>query len=249
MKITAKTGSGGATPTLTVANEDSSSLSLSAPSTNTEMGLYFYDSQGSSIHGLGNLCDPGNPVNWGTTAYFGDINRSTAGNDFWVPQSIDAAGAPVDVVAHIQTLLDKIDEFASDDADGDSHDSTIYALSGYDNWRSIGNQLSKDQRTFAKPETVEGGYTGVRYERAVFVRDRDAPATKIRFFNPQTCYRYMPEDIGPITITGSMWSQVSNLAGDGRVNDAYIMRLRTYQQIYAVLCNGNGSIYGLDATR
>lgn len=252
-RVTAKSNSKGTAPTVTLVSASTgASPDLSAIDSN--YGLYFYDSQGASIIGLGMSCSASNPSNWGSaTSFYGGIDRSDTDNAFWAAYELDASSKNIDIRNHVQRILDNLNQLAGDDVDSDQNDGLL-GFTGYDSYRSIGNALSADQRTVYKPEQIKGkselsgGYDSIAYERLKVVYDRYAPFRELRVQNPKTIYRKLIQDVKPIDTGGSVWRQLSNLDGDGRDNDVWTMTFRTYQLVASNLCNGNGRVKNIAAT-
>ena len=240
--VTAKSNSLSTSPTLTVANKDGSSLSLSTGS--SSYGVYFYDSQGYSMIGIEGYCGEANPADWGsTTRYYGDIDRTTTGNEFWKGYTLNAGSVAIDVVDHLQVALDKIHERAGADNGGDDK---LLGVCRYGNFRSVGNQLSKDQRTDGRPQTVTGGYEAVQYENLILVLDRDCDKSVLRIVNPKTKFRYVVRDWFWDDRTGAIWKEMTN-STDSRPTDDFRAKMFSRQQMLSVRNTSDAEITALSA--
>lgn len=209
--------------------------------------LYPYDSIGEAVNGLEIICDSANPTTWGGSGNFGDIDRGSTAGAFWKAQQInadDTGTTTFNIQDHIQPMHDKLDEFAEELA------QTWMAFLRYDNWNLLGNQMTRDQRTEGgQRKALKGGWEGLEYGPTMFVRDKDAPASEVRWIAPSTVYRYIANQWYWDTMTGSMWEIVKSTAGRANRNTrVYRTTMFTDQQTLCAQCVSNGRLINLDST-
>lgn len=247
------------TNVITVAREDGTAVTLTGQT--SVDAIYPYDSQGKAMNGFGIMCSTANPTDYGSsTAYFGTVDR--AANPWWQGNgfsALDSSGntQAFDMFRDLQPAIDGIEKRAQEflDAksvtDNNGNDFTVrwYAFTGRQNWRALGNQMKRDQRTDGGSNSnvsLKGGWKGIDYEGCVFVVDNDAPPSKIRMMHFASIKRY---DVRPVywdDRTGAIW--IRKTASDGRDADIFKAYMLYRGQMIAVQCLTHGEITGLSAT-
>lgn len=226
--------------TITVLNEDGSTPTLSTAATD---GVYTFDTQGETVNGVGILCSNSNPTNWGsTTAYLGNRNRTT--NTDWRGQVIAAANTgstTFNVDDHVQPMIDAIDEASPDP------NVKLLAFVRYDNWHNIARPLLRDQQT-GRMVKLKQGYDGIEYQNVVFVLDRLAPKTAVRFVDVNACYRYVLMDDYWDDTQGSIWRQTNHVVS-GRRTQVFLADIIGMQEMVFSRCCTSGQVTGLTANR
>ncbi len=230
------------TSTTIVVEYEDGTIPAASAWTDTNDRLYRFDQQGEDINGLSIICSNANPTNWGSgSPTYGNINRST--NEFWQGYSLAATATgstTFNIEDHVQPVLDTVNRRAPEEVD-------LVAFVRYDNWRAIGNQLSRDQRTNGRPQTLTGGWKGIQYENCMFVRDRDCPATVVRFADVGAIYRFIAREWYWDDTTGSIWA-ITTHPVNGRRRRVYRADMHTVQQVCTSRCVGMAQVTALSAS-
>jgi hypothetical protein len=228
-----------AAPTITVLNEDGTIPTLTGVT--SSFGVYIRDAQGHSLFGLGVMCVPGNPSDYGTAAFFGGIDRTTF--PFWNPAEVDAAVGGVNQVVsiqkHVQPLLSRIDK-----ACGAKFGGKLLGFCGYDVWYGLANSMGRNQRTDYVMK-LKGGYDAIQYNQLYVAIDFMAPVNTLRAVSPRTTYRYIMDEWFWEDETGSIMERV--YGATGRPTNVFRLNMLSRQQFVSVQCKSNGSIKNLAA--
>lgn len=235
----------------TVLNEDGTTPTLTNPG-DTTYGVYRWGAQALAPWGFANLVGQSNPTDMGSDSspiYFGGVDRDVvAGNWARASDPVDALGGSIEIGNHIEVMIDNIMRNAGDFLPKASDGEIWDVFLGYQNWRTIGAALKADQRTAPNYVKLRGGWQGMEYEGAMFVKDVDAPPSRLRFIHGPSANRYVVRNWWWNTRDGNSIWQMTTTPG-GRFADAYIAFLMTRQNMLATRCSTNGEIFNTSATR
>lgn len=222
--------------TITVLDENGATPSITTAATD---GVYTFDTIGETINGFGVLCSDANPTNWGSaTAYLGNVDRTA--NTFWKGQRIDATSSPIfNIDDHVQPMINFIDE------DSPEANVSLLAFCRYDNFHSIARQLIRDQRT-GREVVLKQKYNGIEYQNVVFVLDKHAPKSRVRFVDVDACYRYVLKQDYWDDTQGSIWRQ-QNDSVSGRRTQVFLADILGMSELVFSRCCTSGEVYNLTA--
>ncbi len=211
-------------------------------------GLYLWDTQGQDVIGLDIITDTANPATWGGTGsaayWLGQLNRSSSDAALYVGNKQTAGSNPVSIEDHIQPLQAAI--IAARNM------IPPYAFTRFQNWDTIANQLRADVRQDATVKVLKENYQAINFGGTDFIKDKDAPASKIYFIQPEDLFRYVINPWFWDTKSGAIFNRVSASFGGAttvlRWTDAFDAMLKCSQQVVPARCNGCGQIYSTSAT-
>lgn len=217
--------------------------------TATDFGIYAYDTQGKAIQGFEAMVADADFTDYGVaSATYGGV--SVTGNPWHTGYRHDAGGDMISIQDDIQPFLDAVKRRAthllSPLKRGNAVGTKMFAFTGYQNFRAIGNALKADQRTSANYTTLEGGYEAIDYEGVMFVIDDDAPASRIRFICPDKVRRFVVKPWFWQDREGSIWRR--QLANDGRDSEIFKAYMYTRQNFITIYRLCHGEIYNTNAT-
>ena len=134
----------------------------------------------SSIWGLQALISDDNPSGWTDSAaglrhaegLVGETDRTDAANSWWKSQVVENNGAAAAAVPEVGTEFDKFQE-AYDTAEIQGDVTPGLILTSYRVRRKLADGFAEDRR-YGTEETLKGGWTGLKFNNAVIVCDKDA---------------------------------------------------------------------------
>jgi len=253
MRVEILNTSDGTTPTgnvmRTISDLSGTLVTLGATITSsTAYGVYRLGSRSSGFvgtpYGLSAIISTGNPPNG--AAKFGDIDRTTAGNEFW--KSANSLNTNLTASANRDVSLDLLQEtFDTVDIAAGK-----WPTAGYTN-HAIGRQIANltlgDRRgKFGAFETIEGGWRAVMFNNVPIIVDPDAISNTLFLIREehlllliQGPWTWVDEDGGLLARMPS-----STSGGYGGYKDSFEAILRRRHNLVANRCNSHVGLYQLN---
>lgn len=207
-----------------------------AASITTAYGIYMHgnwtatDGTGKTTdpYGLGAVCGTANP---GTTTgvdpsgYYGNIDRSAAGNEYW-QGTIWKNPATTGV---LRKVTPDLIQSAFDQIETESDGKVNFVIGNHAMIRRVADILLPNERNPYRP-ILKGGFRGVEWNDVAFIPDKDAPPHTLRFLDSRHIEMLVEHDIKMMDKDGNLLVRSADV-------DEYTGTLIYRFQVGADACN------------
>lgn len=183
-------------------------------------------SYGLEMMGLAGIV---NNVNPRANLKVGNIDRNTAGNDFWKGHVLANGGTP-------RALTTELMQRAWDDAEDDGGHISLIITSNPVRRKYL--SLIESEKRFVNIMKLDGGFSALEYNGKPLVTDPDCPSGLIYFLDESTLALYRMSDFDWMDKDGAVLSRVSGV-------DAYEAILFLYATLGCSACNRNAVLKDL----